>query len=135
MKYAWTMLGSWEEGMQISSLIYMATPYHKKTLSRRHEIIYIYWLLMTFTSWFINPGDLIFTEANGRGECKICRIDKSRCQPISKVINSFIICFKIFIMHHYTLKSFIYGEKNEQKFNCGLIKQRMYVGHHIMTSQ
>lgn len=28
-------------------------------------ILYNYWLLMTLTSWFVNPGDLIFNEAKG----------------------------------------------------------------------
>ena len=37
------------------------------------------------TSWFINFGDLIFTQAKGKGECKISRVDKSWCQLISKV--------------------------------------------------
>ena len=30
------------------------------------SILYNYWILMRLTWWFINPGDLTFTEANSR---------------------------------------------------------------------
>ena len=42
------------------------------------------------TSWFINPGDFTFTLAVGLGEYQISRVDKSWCQPISKVSNCVI---------------------------------------------
>ena len=45
------------------------------------KILYNYWFLMRFSSCFINPVDSIFTEANGRGKCKISRVDKSWWKP------------------------------------------------------
>ena len=52
---------------------------------------------MRLTSWFIYLGDLIFTEAKGRGECKISRDDKWWWQPISKVNNCFIKCILSYV--------------------------------------
>jgi hypothetical protein len=53
-------------------------------------ILYNYWLLMRLTSSFINPGNVIFTEAIYH----IPWVDKSRGQPISEVNDCFIKWFQ-----------------------------------------
>ena len=55
--------------------------------------LYNYWLFMRLAPWFINPGNLIFTEAKGRGECKISKVNISIWQPMS-IVYCFITCRK-----------------------------------------
>ena len=45
---------------------------------------------MTFDKVVINPREVIFTEANGRGEYHFPGVDKYWYQPKSKVNNCFI---------------------------------------------
>ena len=61
--------------------------------------LYNYWLFMRLAPRFINPGNLIFTEAKGRGECKISRVNISIWQPIS-IVYCFITCRIFFNKHH-----------------------------------